>query len=134
MTDMRGRKRTDFPDSVKKAAFRRCCQTCAVDGVENIPGVPQCENCGIALNARTGIIYEHRQPDGLGGPPTLDNCGVFCATCADIKTVSEDMPRINKADRVFKAHHGQKRRKGPPMPGSRASGFKRTIDGRTIRR
>ena len=39
-----------------------------------------------------------------------------------------------KADRVFKAKHGLKQRKGPPMPGSKASGWKRKMDGTLVRR
>jgi hypothetical protein len=82
-----------------------------VPGVENIPGVPQCETCGTQLNARTGTIYEHIIADGLGGTPTLDNCRVHCKTCADLKTHQEDNPRMAKADRVIKATYGLERRK-----------------------
>jgi hypothetical protein len=74
--------------------------------VENIPGVPQCEGCGVQLSPRTGIIYEHNQADGLGGEPTLENCKVHCRNCADVKTHTEDNPRMRKADAVLKATYG----------------------------
>lgn len=105
--NLRGEKRTEFPQSVRKKAFARCCQTCTVEGVENVPGVPQCEGCGKVLRAGN-IIYEHVQPDGLGGPPTLENCKVHCGTCADVKTHTEDNPRMRKADAVLKGNFGLK--------------------------
>ena len=52
------------------------------------------------------IIYEHVQPDGLGGEPTLENCKVHCRNCADVKTFKEDNPRMAKADRVLKKTYG----------------------------
>ena len=60
MSSLRGIKRMEFPQSVRKKAFVWCCRD----------GVPHCEGCGIEINARTGIIYEHVIPAGLGGEPT----------------------------------------------------------------
>jgi hypothetical protein len=96
MSKLRGLDRKEFPLSVRKLAFRRCCRN----------GVPHCETCGCELNGRTGTIYEHVVPAGLGGEPTLDNCKVHCRTCADTKTFTEDNPRMQKADRVLKKNHG----------------------------
>lgn len=94
MTSLRGHKRTEFPLSVKKAAFRRCCRD----------GMPYCESCGLPI--RGTPIYEHVIPDGLGGEPTLENCKVHDRICADLKTYTEDNPRMAKADRVLKKHFG----------------------------
>jgi hypothetical protein len=94
--NIRGQERREFPLSVRKAAFKRCCRD----------GVPHCETCGCELNGRTSTIYEHVVPDGLGGEPNLDNCKVHCRTCADVKTFTEDNPRMQKADRVLKKNHG----------------------------
>jgi 5-methylcytosine-specific restriction protein A len=123
---MRRRPRQEFDAKTKAAAMKRC----MAGGTK--PGVPQCETCGIEI--RGTPIFEHDIPDGLGGEPTLENCKVHCGLCADIKTHSEDNPRMAKADRVFKAHHGLKKRKGPPMPGSRASGWKKPMNGPAVRR
>jgi hypothetical protein len=98
---LRGIKRMEFPLSVRKKALMRCCRN----------GVPHCEGCGIEINARTGIIYEHDIPAGLGGEPTLENCKVRCKTCADIKTESEDKPRMAKVDRVLKKTYGLRKRR-----------------------
>jgi len=93
---LRGTSRKEFPLAVRKAAFVRSCKN----------GVPHCESCPVELNKRTGIIYEHVIPDGLGGEPTLENCKVHCRNCADVKTFTEDNPRMQKADRVFKKEYG----------------------------
>lgn len=106
MTSLRGQERQEFPQPVRKKAFARACLQ-APEGVENIPGVPQCENCGAVLRAG-GVIYEHDQADGLGGEPTIENCKVHCTVCADVKTHTEDNPRMRKADAVLKSTYGLK--------------------------
>lgn len=102
---LRGEKRTEFPQAVRKKAFARCCQTCPVEGVTNIHGVAQCESCGKRIRSG-GFIYEHILADGLGGEPTIENCKVHCITCADKKTIEEDNPRMAKADRALKKAFG----------------------------
>jgi hypothetical protein len=127
MTNLRGQQRREFPLAVRKLAFKRCC----LNGT--VPGVPQCENCGIVLRAGN-IEYEHLLSDGLGGEPTLQNCGVWCrSSCSKTKTFTEDNPRMQKADRVLKKNYGL-RPKGRPMPGSKASGLRRRMDGTVERR
>jgi len=99
---LRGHKRREFPQSVRKAAFIRCCK----NGTK--PGIPQCENCGNDLVAGN-IEYEHLDPDGLGGEPTLENCGVWCRVpCSSAKTHKQDNPRMAKADAVLKSTYGLK--------------------------
>ncbi|MBR1206580.1 hypothetical protein JQ562_30730 [Bradyrhizobium sp. AUGA SZCCT0051] len=105
--NLRGQERQEFPQSVRKAAFARCCRECRVEGVENLAGRPQCENCGKEVRSG-GFIYEHVQPDGLGGEPTAANCKVHCLPCADVKTHTEDNPRMRKADAVLKSAYGLK--------------------------
>jgi 5-methylcytosine-specific restriction protein A len=100
MTSLRGHERKEFPQSVRKKAFQRCC----LNGT--IPGVPQCEKCGIELKSGN-IEYEHIDADGLGGEPTLENCGVWCrSSCSRKKTSEEDIPRMAKADAVLKKSFG----------------------------
>lgn len=120
MSKLRGLDRQEFPLSVRKLAFRRCCRN----------GVPHCESCGIEINGRTGTIYEHVIPDGLGGEPTLENCKVHCRTCAEIKTVTEDNPRMQKADRVLKKNHGLR----PVRKQIHSAGFRKAPKPRTASR
>lgn len=92
--NLRGIERREFPQKVRTAAFRRCCRD----------GIAYCEGCGNQI--RQTPIYEHVIPDGLGGEPSLDNCKVHCKTCADVKTFTQDNPRMAKADRVLKKSYG----------------------------
>jgi 5-methylcytosine-specific restriction endonuclease McrA len=110
VSKLRGQPRTEFPQPVRKAAFARACKD----------GKPHCEKCGKFIRAGH-LIFEHLIPDGLGGEPTLENCGVYCRPCADIKTVEEDNPRMNKADRVLKRAYGLGKRRRT-IPGRRFNG------------
>jgi hypothetical protein len=85
-----------------------------VEGVENLPGRPQCENCGKEVRSG-GFIYEHDQADGLGGEPTLANGKLHCKPCADVKTHTEDNPRMRKADAVLKSAYDLKPAKRQPI-------------------
>lgn len=89
--------RQNFPDSVKRAAWKRC------------KGF--CEECEAKLFSGQ-FIYDHVVPDGLGGEPTLDNCCVRCKTCNHRKTYGTDVPQIAKMKRQRDRHAGIKRRKG----------------------
>lgn len=100
MSSLRGHERREFPLSVRKLAFARCCK----NGTK--PSIPQCEHCGNVLTSGN-IEYEHLDPDGLSGEPTLANCGVWCKRpCSFNKTHREDNPRMRKADRVLKRNFG----------------------------
>lgn len=117
MSKLRGQPRTEFPQKVRKLAFARCCRN------GTIPGVPQCERPGCGEILRSGNIeYEHLDPDGLGGEPTLENCGVWCAVpCSSKKTHEEDLPRMRKADRVLKRAYGLGKRRRT-IPGRKFDG------------
>lgn len=106
---LRGQQRREFPQSVRKAAFARCCRN------GTMPGIPQCERAGCGAVLRSGNIeYEHLDPDGLGGEPVLANCGVWCAVpCSSKKTHTEDNPRMRKADSVLKRAYGLQPAKQP---------------------
>lgn len=124
MTSLRGHERREFPQKVRKLAFARCCKN------GTTPGVPQCEKCGIILKPGN-IEYEHLVPDGLGGEPTLDNCGVWCrAACSSKKTHTEDNPRMQKADRVLKKNYGLQAKKTP----IKSAGFQPTRPQHSARR
>ena len=120
--NLRGQKRREFSLAVRKLAFARCCWP---------DGISKCEGCGIQI--RQTPIYEHVQPDGLGGEPTLENCKVHCRNCADTKTFGDDNPRMAKADRVLKKNFGLTAKRNP-MPGSRASGLRKRMNGTVERR
>lgn len=121
----RGGVRREFPQKVRKAAFARCCKN------GSKPGIPQCESCGNVLVAGN-IEYEHLDPDGLGGEPTLENCGVWCARpCSSKKTAEVDIPRMSKADSVLRSTYGL----GPSKRSSiKSAGFRQAQPQRTASR
>lgn len=112
MTSLRGHERQEFPAAVKRTAFRRSCKN----------GVPHCEapNCGLPIRAGH-LRYEHLDPDGLGGGPTLENCGIYCDVCARKKD-RVDNPRMTKADRVTRKTYGLT----PTRKKIRSAGFQKS--------
>lgn len=113
MASLRGHERKEFPAVVKRAAFRRCCTD---------KGRPHCEGCGKEL--RSGeIIYEHVQPDGLGGANTAENCKVFGLKCCATPKTKDDNARMAKADAVLRANYGLD---PGPRQKLRSAGFTKT--------
>ncbi len=98
----------------------------------------QCEryDAGERCKATTKLHYDHVIPDALGGSNTVDNCACLCEDHHREKTSRSDVPRISKMKRQARHHStGRSRtRKGPPIPGSKDSKWKRKINGKTVRR
>lgn len=110
--------RKEFTNKIRVAAWQRA------DG--------KCENCGRKLYPGD-THFDHRNPDGLTGEPTIENCQVLCRSCHQVKTVTQDVPSIARAKRREARHIGA-RQSRRPMPGSRASGLRKRMDGRVERR
>lgn len=116
----------EFPAKVKRQAFERC---------KDLAGVPRCESCTAALGPgninyddRLDGECDHDLADGLGGEPVLANCVVRCKTCHRKKT-RVDRRLIAKGKRVSERHFGMR-----PVPrqvifGSRASGYRKPMNG-----
>jgi 5-methylcytosine-specific restriction enzyme A len=85
--------RREFPARVKVAAYERSQGLCEVCTAPLLPG---------------RFDYDHRLPDGLGGPPTLENCVVACKACHGVKTTTQDVPTIARAKRIAAKHVGAK--------------------------
>lgn len=83
--------RTEFPASVRKAAWKRC--------------AGRCEGCTAKLFPGK-FAYDHVRPDGLEGEPSLKNCQVLCTACHHEKTVTIDRPIMQKADNIRAKHLG----------------------------
>lgn len=81
---------------------------------------------------RADHIIRHAE----GGLETADNLRPICLPCdtgPDGKA-AKDTREIAKAKRIAEKHFGVRERGRRPMPGSRASGWKRKIDGTVERR
>jgi 5-methylcytosine-specific restriction endonuclease McrA len=91
-----------------------------------------CEGCGARLKA-SGGQYDHVIPLSMGGENEVSNGQVLCGPCHGSKTAKE-APRRAKADRNRDKASGAYRRASRPIPGSKASGWKRKLDGTVVRR
>lgn len=115
--------RKEFPDKVRALAFKRSRGFCEIGRV-HMPEI----GCGRKLF--TGDIrYEHIDPDGLTGEPTLENCAVLCTSCWKIKTNKYDIPVIAKSKRVERKHINARTAKGRPMAGTKRSGWRKRMSG-----
>ena len=94
--------RSEFPAVVKRQAWDRCGGRCERCSAKLFPGKFQ---------------YDHAKPDGLDGEPTLENCLVLCSSCHGRKTVEEDRPAMEKADRVRRKFLGQAPKSSRPLRG-----------------
>ena len=70
---------------------------------------------------------------GAGGSDDPANLQVLCAPCHGTKTAKRDAPQLAKAKRIQARHVGAWR-PAEPMRGSRASPWKRRLDGSVVRR
>ena len=96
----------------------------------------RCGKCTRKMRAHN-IEREHLVPLSMGGENRESNVELWCAVpCSSEKTASEAAPRA-KADRATAKRWGFKspsKKKRPPMPGSRASKWKKKLDGTVVRR
>lgn len=111
--------RREFPAKVRVAAFERA--------------AGHCEGCTARL-AVGKFHYDHVLPDALGGEPTLENCAVLCTSCHGAKTAKGDVPQIAKMKRQRASHIGARSSLSRPMPGSKASGLRKRMNGTVERR
>lgn len=81
---------------------------------------------------RADHIIRHAE----GGEDTPENLQPICLACdtgPDGKA-AHDTREIAKGKRVAEKHFGIREKRGRPMPGSRASDWKRLMDGTVVRR
>lgn len=109
--------RREFPKAVKLEAWKH--------------SGGHCQQCTAFLYVGR-FHYDHIIADSIGGEPILGNCQVLCDNCHGVKTATLDTPRAAKTKRQHLAHIGARPRSR--MPGSRASGLKKRLDGRVERR
>lgn len=107
-----------IPDRVKVRVFDRYGGRCYLTGVQLRPGHWECEHVKALINGG-----EHRE----------SNLAPVAKVAHKAKSAA-DMAEKSKVYQVRKKHIGVKTRKGPPMPGSKASPYKRKINGTIERR
>ena len=94
----------------------------------------RCENieCQAVLKPGEGE-GDHRTPCALGGDNSLANCQITCRVCHKAKTAL-DIGMIRKADRQRDRASGGLRSTSRPIPGSKASGLRKRMNGTVERR
>jgi len=81
-----------------------------------------------------GVEYDHIDLDANSKDNSLSNCAAVCIRCHAVKTRTHDIPVAAKTLRQQDRANGVRRRSGKPMPGSKASGLKKRMDGTVVYR
>jgi len=87
----------------------------------------KCAECGCKLGGPAGLEWDHVTPLELGGDDEIENLQPLCKVCHKAKTRG-DVKAIRKAERMRQRNAGIKRTKRSVLPGSKASGWKRTFN------
>lgn len=81
-----------------------------------------CEGCGAKLTVGK-FQYDHINPDGLTGEPTLENCKVLCSPChlektrKDVAAIAQAKRRADKQMGIMDPHKAKLRGRGfSPAP------------------
>jgi 5-methylcytosine-specific restriction endonuclease McrA len=117
--------RREFSKPVRRDALKRSGMLCEAVGA--FYGLDDGARCNASLSY--GVQFDHIIADGIGGEPTLENCAAVCIRCHDYKTARTDTPRVAEMKRQRDKHNGIRLPKGRPMPGTRASGVHKRMDG-----
>lgn len=107
--------RREFPKAIKVASIK----------ANTRDNVTYCEGCGLPAKR---FHFDHRNPDGLTGQPTLENCQLLCEPCHAEKT-KQDVANIAKAKRREASHLGVR-----STPKLQSAGFQRTAPQRRASR
>lgn len=96
----------------------------------------RCHRCKRKLGPSDTWSDEHIIALENGGTNAWENRDISCSWCKPLKD-AEDHKKAAKGRHVATSciiPRSQRRRKGRPMPGSKASGWKRTMSGEWVRR
>ena len=110
--------RQEFPKKVRLARWQHCkgfCESCT---------------CMLFLGK---YHYHHEHEDTFGGEPSFENCRVLCVACHD-RITRRRAAVIAKSSRVRNKHLGISRKSRNPLPGGRASKWKRKVSGEVVLR
>jgi 5-methylcytosine-specific restriction endonuclease McrA len=95
----------------------------------------KCRDCSVKLRPGMPREYHHIIPANVGGGNESANCLLLCKPCHSKRTTTTDTPQAARTKRLQKQNAGiKKKRKGKPIPGSTASGWKHKMDGSWERR
>ena len=92
----------------------------------------RCNTCGVSFDVKVKAQFDHVTPLWLAGENRETNLQALCPPCHGKKTATEATVR-GKVNRLRSAKVEAKK-KGRPMMGSKASGWKKKMDGTLERR
>lgn len=113
--------RRNFSQKTIKEARTRANGHCEGDG------------CGQPFGPHNPPEVHHIVEDWEGGEPVLENAQVLGRKCCHVAITAKATKRRAKADRQQARHLDTKVRKGPPLPGTRASGIRKRMNGEVER-
>lgn len=96
-----------------------------LDAFERAGG--RCQSCSARLFVGK-YEFHHDRECTFGGEATADNCRVLCVACHSAIT-RQRAAVIAKSNRVRERHLGIKRASSRPLPGSKASGIRKRMNG-----
>lgn len=88
----------------------------------------KCQSCTRKINAGDSWDADHIVAIVNGGANKETNLQCLCGWCHEQKTKA-DVKQKSQVARAKNSHLGLKRRKGRPMPGTKASGIRRRMNG-----
>ncbi len=117
--------RGEFSNPTKRLAFARSGGFC--EGKK-----PDGERCRVKLFVGK-FAYDHIDPEWMCRDSSLTNCQVICVQCHRDKTAKDAADRAH-VKRLQDREAGIPKRKGPPMAGTKASGWKKLMNGQVVER
>lgn len=118
--------RNNFTAQTKRDAHKRSAGICEC---HLIPWLRRPNGCGARLS-NGNTFYEHIDPDAISSRNDIDNCAVLVKTCWREKTDHYDRKVIAKSNHTRDRARGIRRPTfGRPLPGTRASGIKLSMNG-----
>jgi len=128
---MNARPRREFSAKTKTAAWERAGGQC--EGlVITERSWPVLVRCTAPVDIGC-FVYEHLNPAWMSDDASLENCAVYCLRCAKVKT-KLDVKNIAKAKRIIAKRTKTKKPRGRPLPGTKRSGWKKSVGGKVERR
>lgn len=122
--------RREFSRETKREALARSGKKCEATGPWY--GKEDGERC--CADLAYGVEFDHIDMDANSRDNSLSNCAAICIRCHRWKTANHDIPINAKVKRVRDKFDGIRTTTKRPMPGSRASGLKRKINGEVVKR
>ncbi len=122
--------RREFSKATKREALKRSEGLCEARG--EWYGLEAGRRCNALLSY--GVQFDHIDLDANSKDNSLSNCAAVCIKCHDWKTRNRDIPLAAKTQRQQDKERGIRKRTSRPMPGTKASGWKKKLSGEVVRR